>query len=138
MIRDDYITRLIQQVARAIARMLGKAEQGDLQGALDEASDAYDLLGLPPDLAIRADAASLAEILSPDKLRLLSQVLWQEGTLLAGSGDPVNGLDRRRRAIEARLEAQRRDPVDDDASALQEMFRHVPTNLLSARYREAP
>ena len=138
MIRDDYITRLIQQVARAIARMLGKAEQGDLQGALDEASDAYDALGLPPDLALRADAASPAELLSPDKLRLLSQVLWQEGSLLHSSGDPLNGLDRRRRAIEARLEAQRRAPADDDASALQEMFRHVPTNLLSARYRETP
>ena len=135
MLRDDYLTRLIEQVAKAIARMLGKASGGDVPGALQEAEDAYDAVGIPPDLVARADANALAGFLPPDKLRLLSKIVWHEGSVRHGSGDPLNGLDRRRKAIELRLEAQARDPQPDDVAALQEMFRHVPTNTLDARYR---
>lgn len=138
MLRDDYILRIIRQVVEAIARMLGSIERGDFQDARAQADDAYERLGVPPELAMRMDSPSLANLVKrPDKIRMLSELSWQEGTLFRAMGDPLNGLDRQRRAVELLLEAQRIDPRDEDADKLQEMFRHVPTNALAERYRKA-
>ena len=136
MMRQDYILRIIREAVAAIARMLGATRRGDFVEAHRCAEAAYCLLGVPPELAIRMDSASLAGLFrQPEKIRMLSQLSWQEGELFRATGDPVNGLDRQRRAIELLLEAHNLDPEPDDSSKLQEMFRHVPTNCLEERYR---
>ena len=136
MIRQDYLLRVIQQAVQAIARMLGATQRGDFLEAQQEADNTYNLLGVPPDLVLRMDSASLAGLFAqPRKIRLLSKLLWHEGELLRAKKDPLNGLDRQRRAVELLLEAQRLDPQAEDAAALQEMCRHVPTNTLAKRYQ---
>lgn len=136
MIRQDYLLRIIQQVADAIARMLGATKREDYSEARAQAAEAYGLLGIPSELVLRMDSHALAGLFAQaDKLRLLSKLLWQEGELLRAQRDPVNGLDRQRRAIEVLLEAQSMDPHPDDASDLREMLRHVPTTTLDSRYQ---
>ncbi len=137
MISRDYLIRIIEQAVQAIRRMLGHLEGGDYEAARADAEEAYDALGVPPDLVPRMSSAALAELLGqPEKIRLMSELSWHEGERLSATGDPVNGMDRRRRAIELLLEAQRLEPAPEDASKLQEMFRHVPTAALDARYRD--
>ena len=136
VIRQDYLLRIIEQAAQAIARMLGATKKNDYHEAQRQAGEAYDLLGVPRDLVVRMDSASLAGLFAqPMKIRLLSKLLWQEGELYRATKDPLHGLDRQRRAVELLLEAQRMDPQPEDASVLQEMFRHVPTNTLAKRYQ---
>jgi hypothetical protein len=136
MIRHDYIIRVIQQAVQAIGRMLRLIERGDHEAARVQAEEAYDLLGVPADLAVRMDSPSLAMLLGqPEKIRLMAKLSWQEGQLLRATGDVLNGMDRYRRAAELMLEAQRLAPCPEDAAALQEMFRHIPTNALDERYR---
>lgn len=136
MIRQDYLLRIIEQAAQAIARMLGATQKNDYHSARVQADEAYSLLGVPPELVLRMDSASLASLFAqPMKIRMLSKLLWQEGELYRATKDPLNGLDRQRRAVELLLEAQRLDPQEEDASVLQEMFRHVPTNTLAERYQ---
>ena len=136
MFQRDYLIRVIEQAVQAIARMLGLIERGDYEAARIEAEEAYDLLGVPAELALRMDAAGLAELLvRPEKIRLLATLSWQEGDLLIATGDPLNGLERHRRAVELTLEAQRLDPRPEDAAALQEMLRQVPGYSLAERYR---
>ncbi len=135
MLRQDYILRIIRQAVAAIARMLGAIKRGDYQEARDCAEAAYCLLGVPPELAVRMDSASLAGLFKQsENVRMLSQLSWQEGQLFRACGDPLNGLDRQRRAIELLLEVQKRDPLPEDSSTLQEMFRHVPASCLDDRY----
>jgi len=136
MIRQDYIVRMIQQVGQALARMLGATKREDFLEARVQANEAYDLLGIPADLTLIMDSPSLAGFIgNPDKIRLVADVLWHEGELLRANRDPINGLDRQRRAVELLLEAQRLDPQPEDASKLQEMCRYVPTACLAERYR---
>ena len=136
MISQDYIIRIIQQVVEAIARMIGKREQGDYQGALRQAEAAYDLLGIPPDLAAAMDSESLADLLgNPEKIRMMARLSQQEGEVYRATGDPLTGTARFRRAAELMLEARIRDPRPEDAGVLQELFRHFPTASLAAKYR---
>lgn len=136
MFRQDYILRIIQQAAQAIARMLGATEKEEYQQARLHADEAYSILGIPPELVLRMDSPSLVGLFPEvEKIRLLAQLLWQEGQLLRATKDPVNGLDRQRRAVELLLEAQRMAPEPEDADKLQEMLRHVPTSTLAKRYQ---
>jgi hypothetical protein len=136
VIRQDYLLRIIEQAAQAIARMLGATQRGDFVDAQQAAESAYSLLGVPPDLVLRMDSAGLAGLFAqPEKIRMLSKLLWQEGELLRAKKDPINGLDRQRKAVELLLEAQRLAPQAEDAANLQEMFRHVPTGTLAQRYQ---
>lgn len=138
MISQDYIIRIIQQVGEAIARMIGKKDNGDYRAALQQAESAYDLLGIPPDLAAAMNSESLASLLGhPEKIRLMARLSQQEGELYTATGDPLTGTARYRRAAELMLEARTRDPQPEDASVLQELFRHFPTSSLARKYRDA-
>jgi hypothetical protein len=137
MIRNDYIMRLIQQVAEAIARMLDAAERGEVESAKNEAKEAYHLVGVPPELMSRMDSHALAQFCGRAfKIRLLSQIAWKEAEILRSAGDPMNALNLQIKAVELLLEAQRMEPLSEDEANLQEMFRHVPTKLLALRYRQ--
>lgn len=137
MIREDYVMRLIRQVIEAIARMARLGAQGDHQAARRAAEDAYDLLGVPAELAAALDSAALAELVGqPDKIRLLARVAIQEAELLRATGDPPGCADRYRRAAELILEARTRAPSDEDAGLLQEVFRHFSSSSLAPKYRD--
>jgi tetratricopeptide (TPR) repeat protein len=139
MFRDDYLIRLIKQLAAFVARIAGKREAGEYQAALAEAGKAWEeLIGQPPrELVELVDTHTLAGLLKePAKMRVAAQLLIEEGRAYAGKGDPAHATVCYRRAFELYLEARVLEPSDDDTAVIGELARLVPANLLDARYRE--
>lgn len=138
MIREDYIIRMIKQLAAFLARIVRKREAGDYAGALAEAGKAWDdLVGQPPrDLVDLVDTPTLAEMLKePARMRIAAQLLTEEGRAYAGKGDPAHGAVCYRRAWELYLEARVREPAPEDDAVISELARLVPANQLDPRYR---
>ena len=83
--------RLIRQLGEALQRIAGYNRKKDYAKALAEAERAWgELLELPRELIDVLDSPTLAEMLrEPDKIRIASQLLAEEGVALAGKGDPA-------------------------------------------------
>ncbi len=138
MLREDFIIRLIKQVADFVKRVVNTREvEGDNERARDEIQRAYeDLLGLPPGLSDRLDAATMATMLrDPDKMRAAAQLSWQEGHTYKAMRDPVTAFARYRRAHELYLEARALDPQEQDDAAILELSRLAHARDLDPRYR---
>ena len=138
MLREDYIIRLIKQLGAFLARIAGRRNAGDYDGALAEAGKAWDdLIGQPPrELVDVLDTATLAGLLKePAKMRVAAQLLVEEGRAHAGKQDPVHAAMCYRRAWELYLEARVIEPSEDDVAAISELARLVPANQLDPRYR---
>jgi hypothetical protein len=147
MFRDDYLMRMIEQLAAAIARIAGLNRGGQHEEALAAADAAWgELLGdIPLELAGAVDSRTLAGMLRrPDKIRLAAAILREQAHALAGLGDPLSAARRSRRALELLLEARAlaAEPgeptgagTEDAAAALRELARSVPHDALAARYR---
>jgi hypothetical protein len=133
---DDYLMRMIRQVAEAIARIAGQRKAGDVEQALVATEQLYDELGVSRELLDVVDSATLADVLGRgDKIRAVAWVCWEDGHLHRAKGDPEAALARFRRAHELMLEARARDPQPDDDAAILEMSRIAPAHQLAARYR---
>lgn len=137
MIREDYIMRLIRQIAEAVARMIRRRESGDLEAALRDADALFDLLEIPRELCDVVDTPTLAGLLrDPERMRLAARVFWEEGHVVKAMGDPLGAFARYRRALELILEARAAGPEHpDDAPSILELSRLVPAAHLDARYR---
>ncbi len=137
MFREDYIIRLVQQLAAALARIAGLNRRGDHDRALAAADQAWgELLDVPRDLADAVNTATLVGMLrEPAKMRLAAQLLCEEGRAFAGKGDPERAQLRYRRAIELTLEARSIAPADQDDAAILELSQLVPIDTLDPRYR---
>ena len=137
MFREDYILRLIKQLADFVARIAGYRQAGELERAQAEIERARDeLLGLPPGLIDAVDTATLVDLLRhPDKLRAAAQLFWEEGLVLRARRDPLTATARLRRAFELYLEARAIDPREEDTSAILELSRLLPASELDERYR---
>ena len=139
MIRQDYLMRLIQQLAELVRRVAGRVEARNYDDALAESSRAWsDVLGVPREVVDRVDAPTLASLLrEPAKQRAAAQLLVAEATAYAGKGDPIHAALCYRRAFELYLEARAQEPTDADDAALLELSRHVPPGEVHPRYRTA-
>lgn len=140
MFRDDYIIRLIKQLAAVVARLVGKREVGDYDGALTEVGKAWDdLIGQPPrELVDLVDSHTFAAMLKePARMRVAARLLIEEGKSYAGKGNPVHAATCFRRAWELYLEARVVEPSDEDSAVMSELARLVPGNQLDERYRNA-
>lgn len=138
MFRDDYLIRMIKQLAAFLARVAGHNRKGEYEEALREAGQAWDELfhDVPRDLIDVVDSPTLAGMLrDPARMRAAAQLLAEEGRALAGKGDPAHAAVRYRRALELYLEARAIAPEPGDADAIQTLARDVPANQLDARYR---
>jgi len=135
--REDYILRLIQQLADFIARIAGFNQQGEYDKALASADQAWGkLIDAPRDLIDAVDTPTLAGMLrEPAKIRAAAQLFYEEGRALAGKGDPLHAAIRYRRAMELMLEARAIDPAAGDDGAILELSRLVPSHTLDPRYR---
>ena len=138
MFREDYIMRLVKQLADFVARIAGFRQEGEFERAQEEIERARDeLLGFPPGLVDTIDAATIVSLLRhPDKIRAAARLFWEEGLLLKARRDPLTAAGRFRRAFELYLEARAIDPTEDDTAAILELSRLVPASQLDARYRE--
>ncbi len=137
MFREDYILRLIKQLADFVARIAGYRQKGELERAQEEIERARDeLLGLPPGLVDAVDTRTLVDLLRhPDKLRAAARLFWEEGLVLRARRDPLTATARFRRAFELYLEARAVDPTEDDTAAILELSRLLPASELDERYR---
>ena len=137
MFREDYLIRLIQQMAEAIRRLAGLRQRGDYEAALAAAGKIYDdLTTVPREMSEALDTPSFAALLgSADKMRTAALLFWEEGKIYAAKGDPLTAQDRYCRAHELFLEARAIDARPEDDSAILELSRVAPASELDPRYR---
>ena len=137
MLREDYLMRLIEQVADVLAQIAGHERKREYEVAIDEAGRAWDeLLGVPRAVVEVTDSATLAELLrDPAKIRAASQLLAAEARVTKGRGDPLGAAVLYRRALELVLEARALEPAESDDARVFELSREVPASTIDARYR---
>jgi hypothetical protein len=153
MFQRDYILRMVEQLAAAIARIAGLNQRGQHDQALADADQAWgELLGdIPPEIAASVDSRTLAGMLrQPARIRLASQILGEQARALAGQGDDAGTARRARRALELLLEARAAEAAaptrparsqcgapDDaaDAAAIRTLLPLAPADALAPRHR---
>lgn len=142
MIQRDYILRLIQQVAQAVALIFRLSESGQLSQALEVVRQNIALV-LGPDhgLLERMDPASLVNFIGKfelDRVRLYAVLLAEEAAVHERGGDPDRAHRCRRRALEvyaaASLAGARLDGADRERIA--QLLREVGGDAIDSRYRE--
>ena len=100
MIRQDYIKRLIEQLAHAVARALGKSDKSEAEQALQQLQQAYGELGVGRGF-LHLDARSLRAILgTPERARAVAEVCRLEARLLERLGETARAAERRQYAAE--------------------------------------
>jgi hypothetical protein len=104
---QDYVLRLVKQLAAVVARMIGLREKKREAEVIAEAeSAAGDLLGLPPGAFDRLDGATLAQLLKePEIIRTMAELLDEEAAAHHALGR--DDLAARRRRLAAELRATR-------------------------------
>jgi tetratricopeptide (TPR) repeat protein len=137
VIRDDYLMRLIKQLAEFVSRIAGYRRAGRLDDAQDEAERAWsELFDIPRELALVLDTPTLAGMLrEPERMRAAARLSWEEGRILTAQGDPLNAAGRYRRAFELYLEARAIAPSEEDDDAVLELSRVIPAAEIDPRYR---
>jgi hypothetical protein len=104
VIKKDYVERMIEQFAEAIARLLKLREAGKHGEALAVVrTTCQELLGLEYEMLVGVDAVSAASLLgSAQKVRKLAELVRAEAEVLEEAGE--RGLAVRRRTFAAALE----------------------------------
>lgn len=137
MLRDDYIGRMIRQLASFVAKISGLALKQDYAGAIDEVARAWtEILDVPRDLVERLDGPTLARLLAdPMKMRVAGELLAEEAKVRNATGDLVHAMQCSKRAFELFLEARALDPQPSDDVAILELARVIPPNEIDPRYK---
>jgi hypothetical protein len=150
MFQEDYILRMVQQLAAAIARIAGLNRRAEHDQALAEAERAWgELLGdIPPEIAASVDSRTLAGMLrQPARIRLAHEIVREQAHARAAQGDAAGAARHARRAVELLLEARaaeaaaprsRRDaaiPAESDADAARVLLALAPAETLAPRHR---
>jgi hypothetical protein len=120
-LRDDYIMRLIEKTAAAVARMIGLRTAGDFTAAHTVLDAAYrSLIGDRGRLFSMMDTETGARLLAePEKMALMADLLHEDAELqrAAQEGD---GRDLDRRALAYARLALADKPGDPDLELLAE------------------
>jgi len=126
MLRQDYLKRLIEQLAAFVAKVTGLLAAGRLAEAEQEIQSAEQTLGLPLG-SERLDARSLALLLGGGDRVVLAGILFeQRAALAAARGDTRTAAQGLARARELVAVAKPRELVRE-AAELQ--ARTVPQGL---------
>lgn len=104
MIKKDYVERLIEQIADAIARLLKLKVEGRPGEALAQVRSACEeAFGMEYEMLVGVDAASAASLLgTPLKVRKFAELVRAEAEVLEEAGEI--GMAVRRRTFAAALE----------------------------------
>ena len=141
LVSRDYIQRLLQSVAAAIARALGRRQTGDLSGARREIDVAVaELLGPVGRLAPYVDARTAADLIGdPHRTAAWARLLAADSELLDLMGRPGEAEAARKRALELLLEAWLKEQaLDAEAqSAVAQLRTGFAPETLDQRYRDA-
>jgi hypothetical protein len=129
MIRKDYIERLIEQFAAALASLLKLRRERKNEEAQQLIRDtALSLLGMEYSALTMADAASTARLLGhPLRVVVLARLVAEEGNLLHEKGEQPRATLRWGVALDLFLEAQKMGATleGEDARVLAELREKV-------------
>ncbi|WP_426734246.1 hypothetical protein [Myxococcus faecalis] len=120
-IRKDYVERLIEQFAAALARLLkARHEKRFADAAALIRSTALDTLGMEYAALLMVDAASTARLLGdPLRVKVLARLVAEDGELHLEQGDSQRATERFEYALALYAEARRLGlPHDADDSAV--------------------
>ncbi|MCP3166186.1 hypothetical protein [Myxococcus qinghaiensis] len=121
-IRKDYIERLVEQFAAALARLLkARQEKRFAEAAGLIRSTALDTLGMEYDALLMVDAASTSRMLGdPMRVKILARLVAEDGELHQDQGDPRTATARFHYALALYAESRAlgRPHDDEDAAVL--------------------
>ena len=102
MLRQDYVLRLIEKAAHALAKALAHVRGQELDEAQDCIAKAYEaLLRVDRNMLEKLDARTLAPLLGrAEVVRVVAQIMAAEAKLHEHRGDPERARKLRRRASE--------------------------------------
>jgi hypothetical protein len=113
--RKDYILRMIEQIQRLVAEMMGRVRDGGTPDELlaQARASVGELLGPLAGVAPRMDSATAGQMVGdPDVLYAWAQVVRAEAGLHHARGDASHAAVSARRALELALEAHLRTTRD--------------------------
>ncbi len=97
MLRRDYISRLIEEFARFLAAVAGLRKEGNFEEALKKIDEVYSgMIGLEAKVIRSVGSGQLLDLLQNDKkfdnnyLKMIADLLYEEGQIYHESGDPVS------------------------------------------------
>ena len=101
MAQRDVVLRWIEQLARLVARLLGRGSPGDLATARDQVDEAVaSLLGPLAPILPRLEADSAAELLGdPERIFAYAQLLDLDAAIGEAMGEREAARDVRARAV---------------------------------------
>lgn len=141
LVQRDYILRLIEAIAAAIARILQRRAAGDFAGARREAHVArVELLGAIASVIDTVDSRTAADLIGdPWRLAALARLVLEDAITMRAMGDATVGAALERRGCELLLEAWLRGgELDAEAArALDDVAARVPPESVAPRHRDA-
>jgi hypothetical protein len=103
MLRRDYLERLIEQFAGAIARVAGLVRDGKPEDALREADRAIaSAAGMPWSMLAKLDPGTAFGLLERERVRVLADLLVARGVAARAAGDELGAGQAARLASELR------------------------------------
>jgi hypothetical protein len=119
----DYILRLIDQAAQAVARALRLVLKKQPEEAAQQLSSAYGLLSLDRELLLALDTASLrSHITEPERREMAARILLGDAELQSGMGERRTAL-RCLRAARRLLDTLDPEATPERQSLLEELAR---------------
>ena len=141
MFERDYVLRLIQLFARAMAQILGLKRAGKLDEALEAVRlTADEIFGTLRTTLDAIDPQSAARLLSSqEKIEAYAMLTAEEASILELMGDATRAKSGYRRALSLYLEAVLLElKISNDASAaISELRSKVDESKLPGRYQDA-
>jgi hypothetical protein len=141
MIERDYVLRMIQLLARAVARIFGLKRAGQLEEALEAVSDTVDeIFGTLRTTLDAIDPQSAAKLLSnQEKIEAYALLTVEAASILELMGEPMRAESGYRRALSLYLEAVLLElTISDNASdAIAALRSKVDQRTLPQRYQDA-
>ena len=141
MLERDYVLRLIQLLAQAVARIFGLKRAGKLEEALEAVGLTVDEIFGTLRITLDAiDSQSAARLLpDPERLEAYALLTAEEASILELMGDAARAQSGYIRALSLYLEMVIREPkIDEEASAAIAGLRgKVDEDTLPPRYRDA-
>ncbi len=139
LIQRDFILRMIEAIAAAIAQIRKRRESGDLVGARSLVHNAIvDLLGPAAAMVGMLDSRTAANLVSdPIRLAMWARLLHEDSELLREMKRTTEADATERRVLELLLESWRREKTfDDETQKLYALVSaRVPASTLDAGFR---
>lgn len=130
MFRRDYILRLIEQAAQAVARALKLMVQKKPEEAQQQLDSAYALLSLDRELLLALDANSLrSHVADPERREMAARILLSDAELQcekAAARPALRRLRAARRLLETLDAPAPRDLQDELERITQRIDRSFP------------